>query len=49
MMGAGRVASARVHPVVVFNVCDRCGVVVGGWGFIFLGGRNDWKNKKNKK
>jgi hypothetical protein len=24
VMGTGKVASAKVHPVVVFNICDRC-------------------------
>ena len=24
VMGVGQVASAKVHPVVVFNICDRC-------------------------
>ena len=23
VMGVGQVASAKVHPVVVFNICDR--------------------------
>jgi hypothetical protein len=26
VLGGGKLASARVHPVVVFNVCDRQGV-----------------------